>query len=150
MTHGRDQINTIWPEKFTDEQNAELPSEEFLQINKGDDFGWPYCYNDHFQEKKVLAPEYGGDGKIIGRCEGVKAPLIGFPAHWAPMDILFYTGDMFPARYKNGVFITFHGSWNRAPLEQKGHKGSFCSYEKRKTIRKMGRVCHRISSYRTC
>lgn len=41
------------------------------------------------------------------------------------MDILFYTGDMFPARYKNGVFITFHGSWNRPPLEQKGHRVVF-------------------------
>lgn len=98
-----------------------------MQINKGDDFGWPYCYNDHFQKKKVLAPEYGGDGKITGRCEVVKAPLIGFPAHRAPMDILFYTGYMFPAKYKNGVFITFHGSWNRAPLEQKGHRVVFVS-----------------------
>ena len=133
MTHGRDQLNTLWPEKYTDEQNAELPSEEFLQINKGDDFGWPYCYNDHFQGKKVSAPEYGGDGKIVGRCEGVKAPLIAFPAHWAPMDILFYTGDMFPARYKNGVFITFHGSWNRAPLEQKGHRVVFIPFKNGKT-----------------
>lgn len=129
VTHGRDQLNTLWPGQFTDEQNAELPSEEFLKVNEGDDFGWPYCYNDHFQGKKVLAPEYGGDGKIVGRCKDMKEPLIGFPAHWAPMDMLFYTGDMFPERYKNGAFIAFHGSWNRAPLEQKGHRLVFVPFK---------------------
>ncbi|GAA4299100.1 PQQ-dependent sugar dehydrogenase [Aestuariibaculum suncheonense] len=129
ISHGRDQLNTLWPGQWTDEENAELPSEEFFKVDEGDDFGWPYCYHDRFQNKKVLAPEYGGDGKIIGRCEDVKEPLIGFPAHWAPMDLLFYTGDMFPERYKNGAFIAFHGSWNRAPLEQKGHRVVFVPFK---------------------
>ncbi len=129
MSHGRDQLNTLWPGQFSNEENAELPSEEFLKVGEGDDFGWPYCYNDHFQNKKVLAPEYGGDGKTIGRCENMKAPLICFPAHWAPMDLLFYKGDMFPERYKNGAFIAFHGSWNRAPLEQKGHRVVFVPFK---------------------
>jgi glucose/arabinose dehydrogenase len=35
--------------------------------------------------------------------------LIGFPAHWAPDDLVFYTGDQFPDRYQNGAFIAFHG-----------------------------------------
>ena len=35
--------------------------------------------------------------------------LLAFPAHLGPNDILFYTGAMFPAKYKNGAFIAFHG-----------------------------------------
>jgi glucose/arabinose dehydrogenase/cytochrome c5 len=121
LQHGRDQLSGLWGEMFTNEQNAELPAEEFLQIDEGDDFGWPYCYYDQFQEKKVLAPEYGGDGKEQGRCEGVKPPIIGFPGHMAPNDLLFYTGNQFPEKYRNGAFIAFHGSWNRAPLPQEGY-----------------------------
>ena len=34
-------------------------------------------------------------------------PIIGFPAHWAPNDIEFYTGDQFPSRYRGGAFIAF-------------------------------------------
>ena len=129
LQHGRDQLAMLAPEYFNDEQSAELPSEEFLQIDKGDDFGWPYCYYDHLQGKKVLAPEYGGDGKKTGRCEGKKDPILGFPGHLAPNDLLFYTGDQFPARYKNGAFIAFHGSWNRAPLPQKGFFVVFVPFE---------------------
>lgn len=121
MQHGRDQLNQLWPDLYTTEQNAELPAEEFLQIDEGDDFGWPYCYYDQFQKKKVLGPEYGGDSKKQGRCESIKEPITVFPGHLAPNDLLFYTGDQFPERYKNGAFIAFHGSWNRAPLPQKGY-----------------------------
>ncbi|MCB0853825.1 MAG: PQQ-dependent sugar dehydrogenase [Bacteroidetes bacterium] len=120
LQHGRDQLSGLWGDMFTDEQNAILPSEEFLQIDEGDDFGWPYCYFDQLQGKKVLAPEYGGDGQKQERCEGIKPPILGFPGHMAPNDLLFYTGDQFPEAYRNGAFIAFHGSWNRAPLPQEG------------------------------
>ena len=96
-----------------------------MQVNQGDDFGWPYCYYDHLQKKKVLAPEYGGDGKRVGRCKDKKEPLIGFPGHWAPMALAFYEGEEFPASYRGGVFIAFHGSWNRAPLPQEGYRVVF-------------------------
>lgn len=121
MQHGRDQLAEFWPKLYTDEQNADLPAEEFFQINEGDFCGWPYCYFDPMQNKKVLGPEYGGDGKKTGRCEQAKAPIVAFPAHMAPNDLLFYNGNMFPDQYKNGAFIAFHGSWNRAPKEQKGY-----------------------------
>jgi glucose/arabinose dehydrogenase len=68
----------------------------------------------------MLNPEYGGDGKAVGRCDGVKAPAAAYPGHMAPNGLLFYTGNQFPEKYKNGAFIAFHGSWNRAPLNQKG------------------------------
>lgn len=128
LQHGRDQLNQFYPELYTEEQSNELPAEEFLLVEDGSDFGWPYCYYDQLQEKKVLAPEYGGDGKKIGRCEAKDDPILAFPGHIAPNDLLFYTGDMFPERYKNGAFIAFHGSWNRSP-EQKGYSVVFVPFE---------------------
>jgi len=44
-----------------------------------------------------------------------------FPAHWAPNDLLLYDGHQFPAAYRGGAFIAFHGSWNRAPFPQGGY-----------------------------
>jgi mono/diheme cytochrome c family protein len=105
-----------------------LPAEEFLRVKDGSDAGWPYCYYDQVQEKKVLAPEYGGDGKITDRCSNFEKPLIGFPGHWAPNDLLFYTGDQYPDRYKNGAFIAFHGSTNRAPYPQAGYFIAFVPF----------------------
>ena len=121
MQHGRDQLSTLYTDKYTNEQNAELPAEEFFMVKKGSDCGWPYCYYDGFQKKKVLGPEYGGDGTKQDRCAGKEQPIMAFPGHWAPNALLFYTGNMFPAKYKNGAFIAFHGSWNRAPLKQAGY-----------------------------
>ena len=123
--HGRDQLHQNWGEMYSAEDGAELPAEEFVRVDEGDDFGWPYCYHDPRQGRKVLAPEYGGDGQEVGRCAGMEAPIIGFPGHWAPNGLAFYDGDQFPARYHGGAFIAFHGSWNRAPLPQQGYNVVF-------------------------
>lgn len=127
--HGRDGLFQMFPELYDAKQGADLPAEELLRLKKGSDFGWPYCYFDQFQNKKVLAPEYGGDKLKQGRCEGVDTPVIAFPGHWAPNDLIFYTGDQFPAKYKNGAFIAFHGSWNRAPLKQDGYRVAFVPFK---------------------
>ena len=131
MQHGRDQLGD-WRAKLgiTDSVaaakfNAETPAEELFQVSKGDDFGWPYCYFDPAQKKKVLAPEYGGDGKQVGRCADKKGNVAFFPGHWAPNALLFYTGSAFPAKYRNGAFIAFHGSWNRAPEPPAGYNVVF-------------------------
>jgi len=124
--HGRDQLAANWG--FSDEQNADLPAEEFMQANPGDDFGWPYCYYDWQKGVKVLNPEYGGDGQRVGRCSEKKAPLLGFPGHWAPLAIAFNTGTQFPARFKGGAFVAFRGSWNRAPLPQAGYRVEFVPF----------------------
>ena len=62
----------------------------------------------------MLAPEYGGDGKKVGVCAEKKAPVASLPGHWAPNDLLIYSGNAFPAAYQGGAFVAFHGSWNRA------------------------------------
>lgn len=125
VPHGRDQLAQNWPAFFTPQQNAELPAEKFIEVNAGDDFGWPFCYYDGMARQYRLAPEYGGNGAVAGRCERIEAPLYSFPAHWAPNGILFYTGSQLPAKYRSGIFVVFHGSWNRAPLPQQGFKVVF-------------------------
>ena len=127
MQHGRDQLATIFPKLFTDKQNAELPAECMYELHQGDNAGWPYIYYDPFKNKKMLAPEYGGDGKKTGGDSAID-PVVAFPAHMAPDGLLFYTGDAFPAKYKNGAFIAFHGSWNRAPEPQKGFFVAFVPF----------------------
>ena len=129
VVHGRDDLTRLWPNKINKWNSALLPSEEFVRIEKGDHFGWPYCYYDQIQGKKVLAPEYGGDGNIIGRCDQYKDPIIGFPGHWAPNDLVFYNGKHFPERYKNGAFIAFHGSTNRTPYPQSGYFVGFVPFK---------------------
>ncbi len=128
VQHGRDQLYQLYPDLYNAQQGAELPAEEFLLVEDGDFFGWPYCYYDQTKKMKVLAPEYGGDGTKAGRCSDAKDPIMAFPGHLAPNDLLFYTGKMFPERYRNGAFIAFHGSWNRAPEPQKGFFVAFVPF----------------------
>jgi glucose/arabinose dehydrogenase len=126
-THGRDQL-ADFSEHFSAAENAELPAEELFHVTAGDDFGWPYCYWDPQQRRRVLAPEYGGDGQQVGRCTQYKGNVSALPAHWAPNALTFYDGTMFPARYRGGAFIAFHGSWNRAPLRQEGYNVVFVPF----------------------
>jgi glucose/arabinose dehydrogenase len=124
--HGRDQLGQNWSKLYTLKQNANLPAEELVQLQQGHDFGWPECYYDGDQKKLVLAPEYKGDGgKAVGICAQKVAPIAAFPAHWAPNDMLIYEGSQFPPAYKDGAFIAFHGSWNRAPEPQGGYNVVF-------------------------
>lgn len=106
--HGRGAFSDKFPEKFTPQQDAELPAETVYELKKGSDAGWPFTYYDHIQKKNILAPEYGGDGKMESDNK-YDIPAATFPAHLAPNDILFYTGNMFPERYKNGAFVVLHG-----------------------------------------
>lgn len=129
LQHGRDQLSNLWPDLYDTIQSAELPAEEFLRVTEGSDFGWPYCYYDAEKQLKVMAPEYGGDGTEVGRCENAEDPIMAFPAHWAPNDLVFYNGEMFPDQYQNGAFIAFHGSWNRAPMPQQGYLIAFVPFD---------------------
>jgi len=126
---GRDRLDSLWPEHFNSAQNAELPAEEFFRVEKGQNFGWPYCYYDQFQKKKVLAPEYGGDGQVIGRCADYAGPQVAFPGHYSPSSIAFYHALQFPAHYRGGAFVALKGSWNRAPLPQDGYIVAFVPFE---------------------
>ena len=124
--HGRDQLHANWPDLYKPEEEATLPAEELLLLRQGGDYGWPECYYDGVQRKLVLAPEYGGNGgKQVGQCATQIAPVAAFPAHWAPNGMALYDKQQFPSRYRNGVFIAFHGSWDRAPYPQGGYNVVF-------------------------
>lgn len=127
--NGIDNFHTIFPDRYTEWEAAVHPSEKLMVINEGSNYGWPYAYYDHIQKKNVLQPGYGGDGEIIGRASEFDEPVIGFPGHWAPMDVMFYDGDQFPDRYKNGAFVAFHGSTDRAPYPQAGFIVCFVPFD---------------------
>ena len=124
VMHGRDQIN-LWSKLYDAKDNAIRIAEEFHVINEGGNYGWPKTFYDTQLKERVISPEYGGDGKKTAPKGEYPDPLIAFPAHWAPDDIVFYEGSQFPASYEGGAFIAFHGSWNRAPEPQDGYKVVF-------------------------
>ena len=109
VQNGRDQLAENWPAYFDEDDDRESPSEELLRLEDGETYGWPYCYHDP-NLGMVLAPEYGGDGLTIGACGEYPEPDFAFPAHWAPLGAVFYKGNHFPAKYKDGLFVAFHGS----------------------------------------
>jgi glucose/arabinose dehydrogenase len=111
--HGRDGLHNSYPKLYSVEKSDDAPSEELLKVSAGDDYGWPYCYHDRVLGRRLLAPEYGGDANKTGRCADKNLPVAAFPGHWAPDGLLFYQGTQFPPRYRDGAFISFHGSWNR-------------------------------------
>ena len=79
----------------------------------------------------MVAPEFGGDN--VKRAEAGKYPdpLVAFPGHWAPLQMAFYNGSQFPAKYRGGAFIAFHGSWNRAPRPQKGYNVAYVPFDEK-------------------
>lgn len=80
---------------------ADLPPEELNFIEQGRDYGWPYCYGN-----KAPNPEFND----AARCADTIAPVFSFPAHWAPLGMLFYAGLNFPPSYQGDALIAFHGS----------------------------------------
>ena len=118
LQHGRGNFHEKYPQYFDAAYSAKYPAETMYALHQGVDAGWPYIYYDHIQHKKLQAPEFGGDGKKEGDSKYMD-PIMAFPAHLGPNDLLFYTGDMFPAKYKNGAFIAFHNQSSEI------HKG-FC------------------------
>ncbi len=126
VMNSRDQLDIMWPGMFTADENATRPAEPMFRVaSAGANFGWPYCFFDYGQKKFLTQPEYGGDGKTSDKCGKFDQPVAAFPAHWAPVDVMFYSGNQFPAKYKGGAFIAFHGSWNRSPQPQDGYNVTF-------------------------
>jgi len=126
---GRDQLNTVAPQFYTDQDNAERVGEELHAMREGENFGWPFTYYDVLHKARMVAPEYGGDNAKVAEPGKWPNPLVAFPAHWAPLQMAFYLGSQFPEKYRGGAFIAFHGSWNRAPLPQVGYCVGFVPFD---------------------
>ncbi|MDN5202952.1 sorbosone dehydrogenase family protein [Fulvivirgaceae bacterium BMA10] len=72
---------------------------------KGMHFGYPFCHGGNLAD-----PQFGDDAP----CNDFIQPVQNLGPHVAPLGLKFYTGDMFPSRYKKQIFIAEHGSWNRS------------------------------------
>ena len=127
--HGRDGLHEQWG--WPAEAGKENPAEVVFALPDGTDGGWPYCYYDPRAKKRLQNPEYGGDGTKAGDCESKAMPALAFPGHWAPNSTVFYTGTQFPANYRGGMFVAFHGSWNRGalPTDQEGFRVTFSPFQ---------------------
>jgi glucose/arabinose dehydrogenase len=89
----------------------DLPPDTIHIVKDGADYGWPRCHGG-----AVVDPEVGWPGA----CEGIAPTLVELQAHSAPLGLVFYTGELFPAEYQGDLFVAFHGSWNRS--EPTGYK----------------------------
>ncbi|GMG85977.1 PQQ-dependent sugar dehydrogenase [Biformimicrobium ophioploci] len=101
------QTGELWfTENGRDMMGDDMPACELNRAPKaGMHFGYPYCH-----QGDTLDPEFG-EGKS---CADYVPPVQNLGPHVAPLGIKFYTGDQFPAQYRNQVFIAEHGSWNRS------------------------------------
>ena len=127
---GRDQMNTrSRPEYYDDLDNAYRVAEEMHLLRDGVNLGWPTTYWDPIKKARMVGPEYGGDNRKRDNNPLFDKPVVAFPAHWAPLQMCLYDGTQFPAHYRNGMFIAFHGSWNRAPRAQAGYKIAFVPFD---------------------
>ena len=143
MQHGRGKFDDFYPQYYTPKMSAELPAETMFEVHQGDDAGWPYIYYDPVQKKKILAPEYGGDGKKMGTAKTID-PIAAFPAHLGPNSLLFYTGTAFPARYQNGAFIAFHA---QSQSIHKGYMVGLCAVQKWQAVGSVGDFCRQLRGH---
>jgi len=97
----------LWfTENGRDWLSDDIPPCELNRLSQvGQHFGYPYCHGG-----TILDPEFG-HGK---NCDDYTAPVQNLGAHVAPLGMMFYTGTMFPAEYRNQILIAEHGSWNRS------------------------------------
>ena len=126
---GRDAMNIIDPVHYDELDNAERVSEVMHLLKECSNLGWPYSYWDPIKKAHMRAPEYGGDNFKRIDPDPYDKPVVAFPAHWAPIQMALYTGTQFPEKYRGGMFVAFHGSWNRAPRSQAGYNVCFVPFD---------------------
>lgn len=91
---------------------ADAQLEEFNRIEQGRQYGWPYVYDQSEVNPKGQPPE---GFTLESWAAASEEPVLGYTAHAAPMQMLFYTGTTFPDTYHGDAFIAMRGSWNRNP-----------------------------------
>jgi glucose/arabinose dehydrogenase len=113
IMHGRDNTNRMFPNLVSAEDDNNI-ADEMHRITKDTNFGWPYTYYDGARKLRLIAPEYGGDGKTAATAGAYSTPIVTFEGpRAAPVDLLFYSGKQFPAEYREGAFIVLHGTRNK-------------------------------------
>ena len=101
----------------------DLVPDYFTKVDQGGFYGWPYAYIGPHEDPRHegVAPE---------KVKQTLYPSVILGGHVGPLDVIFYTGDQFPAKYRGGAFIAFHGSWNR--WKRNGYKIAFVPFKQGK------------------
>jgi glucose/arabinose dehydrogenase len=107
----------------SDWRGDDLPPEELNAITSGQNYGWPYCFGARQIDPVIQDPPTGTKATY---CATTAVPTLLNQAHQSPIGLAFYTGTTFPARYSNGAFVAFHGSWNRKPAT--GYRVAFVPF----------------------
>lgn len=121
------QTGTFWGmDHGSDGRGNDVPPEELNRIEEGNHYGWPWVFGKRAIDPISAPPEEEGLSKEEFAARTTPMEL-GHQAHSAPMEMLFYTGDQFPDRFRNGAFVAFRGSWNRVPPV--GYKVAFLPFD---------------------
>jgi len=96
----------------TDWLGDEFPPEELNRLESGKDYGWPFVHGDQRIPPELRLPEGFDRADHLAKAT---APVLGYTAHAAPMQLAFYDATAFPPEYRGDAFVAMHGSWNRKP-----------------------------------
>ncbi|MGD2162166.1 MAG: PQQ-dependent sugar dehydrogenase [Anaerolineales bacterium] len=111
--------NDVWAtNNARDLMGDDIPPDSLHRVEQGQDYGWPSCHAGQIPD-----PDLGG----AEACQGVPKPALQIQAHSAPLGLVFYDGSTFPVEYMGGLFIAYHGSWNRT--DPTGYKVVFAPFE---------------------
>jgi hypothetical protein len=97
----------------SDGKGNDIPPEELNQLQGSRHYGWPYCYGGRVPDRFFSGQPTGSSKTEF--CPRTAAPVLTYQAHAAPIQLAFYTGDQFPAEYRDDAFVAMRGSWNRQP-----------------------------------
>jgi glucose/arabinose dehydrogenase len=130
IMHGRDGTHAAFPELVSATDDDAI-GDEMHHVVAGTDFGWPYSYYDGARKIRLLAPDYGGDGKTVAQ-GNYSTPTVSFqPMRAAPVDLLFYQGRQFPSEWRGGAFIALHGTGGpQLPGGRNGYTVAFLPFDR--------------------
>lgn len=112
---------TLWAAvNERDELGDELVPDYLTSVKDGGFYGWPFFYYGQHADPRMAGQESPDP------IEKVITPDVSLGSHTASLGLVFYTKNLFPGRYKNGAFITQHGSWNRSVIS--GYKVIFVPF----------------------
>ncbi len=103
----------------------DTPPEELNELRAGAHYGWPWCHSD--RQVDALRNREPDATTAEAFCATTTAPALTYVAHSAPLAMQFYRDTVFPARFRDGAFITMRGSWNREPAS--GYKVVFARFD---------------------